>query len=111
MPGIASLTAAAAAAIYGMIQAGSHGWAAARTCGPLVAAAALTGVFGLIEWRTADLMLDLRLLRNRVFTGMLLSGLALNFAAFAYLTYTSIWLQSVLRITPIDAAWPACRCQ
>jgi EmrB/QacA subfamily drug resistance transporter len=102
-PGIVTLTAAAAAATYAMIRAGSYGWAAVGTWGLLAAAAGLLGAFAVIEWRTADPMLDLRLLRSRVFTGMILAGLTLNFAAFAYLTYTSIWLQSVLRMTPIDA--------
>jgi len=101
--GIVTLTGAAAAATYAMIRAGEHGWTAVATWGLLVAATVLGGVFALVEWRTAEPMLDLRLLRHRTFGGMLLAGFALNFAAFPYLTYTSIWLQSVLRMTPIDA--------
>jgi len=103
VPGIVALTAAAATATYGFIRAGSAGWAAAGTWGVLAAAAALAGLFALVEWRTAEPMLDVRLLRQRVFTGMLLAGLGLNFAAFAYLTYASIWLQSVLRMSPVHA--------
>jgi EmrB/QacA subfamily drug resistance transporter len=103
VPGILSLTTAAGAATYGMIRAGTDGWGAPVTWGVLLTAALLTGAFGLIEWRTAEPMLDLRMLRSRAFSGLLLAGLALNFAAFAYLTYTSIWLQSVLRMTPIQA--------
>jgi EmrB/QacA subfamily drug resistance transporter len=103
VPGILTLTTAAGAATYGMIRAGTDGWAAPATWGVLLTAALLTGAFGLIEWRSAEPMLDLRLLRSRAFSGLLLAGLALNFAAFAYLTYTSIWLQSVLRMTPIQA--------
>jgi predicted MFS family arabinose efflux permease len=61
-------------------------------------------VFGVIEARASQPMLDLALLRNRSFTGMLIAGFFLNFSAFAYLTYTSIWLQSVLGMTPIDAS-------
>jgi hypothetical protein len=34
---------------------------------------------------------------------MLIAGFFLNFAAFAYLVYTSIWLQSVLQMTPVEA--------
>jgi EmrB/QacA subfamily drug resistance transporter len=102
-PGILTLTGAAAAATYGFIRAGSHGWSAAGTWGMLALAAALVAAFALVEWRTAEPMLDVRLLRHRVFTGMLLAGLGLNFAAFAYLTYASIWLQSVLRMSPVHA--------
>jgi EmrB/QacA subfamily drug resistance transporter len=103
LPGMAIFTAAAAAATYAMIRAGSDGWSAAGTWGLLVAAGAALAVFALVESRSAHPMLDLALLRNRSFTGMLIAGFFLNFAAFAYLTYTSIWLQSVLRMTPIDA--------
>jgi EmrB/QacA subfamily drug resistance transporter len=103
VPGIVTLTAAAAAATYGFIRAGSNGWAPAGTWGTLLVAAALVAVFALVEGRTAEPMLDLRLLRHRVFTGMLLAGFGLNFAAFAYLTYASIWLQSVLRMSPVHA--------
>jgi EmrB/QacA subfamily drug resistance transporter len=103
VPGILLLTAAAAAATYGFIRAGSDGWAANGTWGMLAAAALLLAAFALVEWRTAEPMLDVRLLRHRVFTGMLLAGLGLNFAAFAYLTYASIWLQSVLRMSPVHA--------
>jgi EmrB/QacA subfamily drug resistance transporter len=103
VPGIVSLTAAAATATYAMIRAGEHGWSAPGTWGLLVVAAVLTAAFAVIERRTSEPMLDLGLLRNRTFSGMLLAGLALNFAAFAYLTYTSIWLQSVLRMTPVEA--------
>jgi hypothetical protein len=103
VPGIATLPAAAAAATYAMIRAGEHGWGAPGTWGLLAGAAAAAGVFAVIERRTARPMLDLKLLRNANFSGMLLAGLALNFAAFAYLTYTSIWLQSVLRMSPIGA--------
>jgi EmrB/QacA subfamily drug resistance transporter len=103
VPGILLLTAAAAAATYGFIRAGSDGWAAGGTWGMLAAAAVLVAAFALVEWRTAEPMLDVRLLRHRVFTGMLLAGLGLNFAAFAYLTYASIWLQSVLRMSPVHA--------
>jgi MFS family permease len=48
-------------------------------------------------------MLDLALLRNRSFAGVLLAALVLTFAAFASFTYTSIWLQSVLGLSPIQA--------
>ncbi len=48
-------------------------------------------------------MLDLALLRNRSFVGVLVAGVLLTFAAFSAFTYTSIWLQSVLGLSPIEA--------
>ncbi len=103
VPGIASFTAAAALITFGLIRAGEHGWVSAATLGPLLGGAVVLAVFVGIELRSDHSMLDMALLRNRSFVGILIAGLSLNFAAFAYLTYTSIWLQSVLHYSPIQA--------
>jgi hypothetical protein len=55
-----------------------------------VVSAVTLAVFVLIERRSAVPMIDLALLRNRTFTGVLIAALLVNFAAFAVLTYTSI---------------------
>jgi predicted MFS family arabinose efflux permease len=48
-------------------------------------------------------MLDLKLLRNPTFTAMLLAGALLSAAAWAGMTYQSLWLQSALGLSPIKA--------
>ena len=48
-------------------------------------------------------MLDLKLLRNPTFTAMLLAGALLSAAAWAAMTYQSLWLQSVLGLSAIKA--------
>jgi predicted MFS family arabinose efflux permease len=48
-------------------------------------------------------MLDLKLLRNPTFTAMLLAGALLSAAAWAGMTYQSLWLQSVLGLSAIKA--------
>jgi EmrB/QacA subfamily drug resistance transporter len=101
--GIVTFTASAAAATSGLIRANEHGWSAPGTWGTLVASAVLLAIFVLIELRTEHAMLDLGLMRNRSFVGILLAGLLLTFAAFASFTYVSIWLQSVLGLSPIEA--------
>jgi EmrB/QacA subfamily drug resistance transporter len=101
--GMVTFTMAATAATYAMIRAAGQGWSAPGTWGLLAGAAALLTAFLVIESRSTHPMLDLTLLRSRAFTSMLIAGFFLNFAAFAYLVYTSIWLQSVLQMTPIEA--------
>jgi EmrB/QacA subfamily drug resistance transporter len=101
--GIATFTAAAAAATYGLIRANEHGWASAGAWGMLIASAVLVVTFVRVEMRSAHPMLDLALMRNRSFVGILIGGLLLTFAAFASFAYTSIWLQSVLDLSPIQA--------
>jgi EmrB/QacA subfamily drug resistance transporter len=101
--GMLTFTASAAAVTYGFIHANEHGWASLGTLGMLAAGAVLLAVFVGVELRTPHAMLDLGLLRNRSFVGVIVAALLLNFAAFAYFTYTSIWLQSVLGLSPIEA--------
>jgi EmrB/QacA subfamily drug resistance transporter len=101
--GMASFTAAAACATYALIRANEDGWSGAGVWWLLALAAVLLAVFAAIEARSQHAMLDLGLLRNRSFVGVLLAGFLLTFAAFAAFTYTSIWLQSVLGLSPIAA--------
>jgi EmrB/QacA subfamily drug resistance transporter len=101
--GIATFTGAAAALTYAMIRANEHGWTAPGTWSTMLAGAVLLAGFAVLEARCAHPMLELGLLRNRSFVGVLVAALLLSFAAFAYLTYTSIWLQSVVGLSPIQA--------
>ncbi len=94
--GMATFTGFAAAATYAFIHANEHGWDT-RTTGLLLAASVLFLLtFLAIESKVAEPMIELALLRNRSFAGVLIAALILNFSAFAFLTYTSIWMQSVL---------------
>jgi EmrB/QacA subfamily drug resistance transporter len=101
--GMVTFTAAAALATYGLIRANEHGWSAPATWGTLIASAVVLAVFVAVELRTEHAMLDLALLRNPSFVGILVAGLLLTFAAFSAFTYVSIWLQSVLGLSPIQA--------
>jgi EmrB/QacA subfamily drug resistance transporter len=103
LPGAVSFTACAGGATYALIESGTHGWRSATVLGWLGFAVAALLVFVLVETRAKDPLLRLSLLRNRSFAGLMGAGLLLNGAAFAHLTYTSIWLQSVLGMSPIKA--------
>ena len=101
--GMITFTAAAGTLTYGLIKANEDGWAAAASWGCLVASAVLFVTFVVVERSRSQPMLDLELLRNRVFVGVLVAGLVLTLSAFSAFTYTSIWLQSVLGLSPIQA--------
>ena len=103
LPGMASFTAAAGTLTYGLIKANEDGWAAPASWGCLLASAVLFTVFVFVERARSAPMLDLELLRNRRFAGVLIAGLVLTLSAFSAFTYTSIWLQSVLGLSPIQA--------
>jgi len=88
VPGAVLVTAGTAAAIYGLINVGSHGWAAASTVLPLVLAVAIWTVFVLLERRVRRPLLAVGLLGRRAVlagsflmlaaTGLLVGGFFLS---------------------------------
>ncbi|MEO9175826.1 MAG: MFS transporter, partial [Gaiellales bacterium] len=102
LPGGATFTLAAAALTLGLIRTGEHGWSSTTWLLIALSAASLV-VFIVIELRVAAPLLDLGLFRSKPFVGTMLAALLLNLTAFAILTYSSIWLQSQLRLSPIEA--------
>jgi EmrB/QacA subfamily drug resistance transporter len=105
VPGIVTFTGAAGCATYALIRANDVGWSDLAVWLLIGAAAVLLAVFGLLEKLSGQPMFDLALLRNRRFVGVLLAGMAMTFAGFGTFTYTSVWLQSVLRMTPLEAGF------
>ncbi|BEL08028.1 hypothetical protein Q0Z83_062190 [Actinoplanes sichuanensis] len=103
IPGTVTFTLAATALVYGLIRAADEGWTAAVVLGPL--ALGLVGVvlFVAVERRSAAPMLDLSLFRQPGFTGLIVAAFLCQAAAFAYLPFTTIWLQRVLGHGPVDA--------
>ncbi|ASF11158.1 putative drug resistance protein [Nocardia brasiliensis NBRC 14402] len=103
LAGMATFTVSAAAATYALIRAGGHGWSDPLTWGLLLLGAAALAVFLVIERVSAQPVLDLALLRDRSFLGVLIAAGTLFFGAFGALMYTQIWLQSVLGLSAIQA--------
>ncbi|MGA4544699.1 MFS transporter [Uniformispora flossi] len=96
VPGAAAFTVAAGAATYALIRAGGHGWSDRGVWAAVAASALAVVAFCVVESRSAAPMLDLRLLANRSFTGILVGGMAMQFAAFGWVALGSVWLQGVL---------------
>jgi MFS family permease len=65
VPGAVLVTAGTGAAIYGLINAGSHGWSAASTVLPLVLATVIWAVFAMLERRVRRPLLTVALLARR----------------------------------------------
>jgi MFS family permease len=64
---------------------------------------AALAVFIVAERTVAEPMLDLSLFSGRRFVGVMIVALTLPLTAYSYLAYASIWLQSVLALSPIQA--------
>jgi EmrB/QacA subfamily drug resistance transporter len=65
IPGAVLVTAGTGAALYGLINAGSHGWAATSTLLPLMLAAATWAAFAMVERRVRRPLLYVGLLGQR----------------------------------------------
>src|SRR5262249_2341945 len=77
------------------------GWTSATTLGLLAAGAVAAIAFVAIEARIRQPVLELALLRRPAFAGILAAALLYSIAAFAYLAYESLWLQSVRGMSPL----------
>ena len=91
----------AGATTYGVVRAGADGWSSAVPAGSFVLAALALVAFVLVERRVAHPLLDLSLLRKPSFVGVMVGALAFNGVAFGVLAYTSIWMQTVLDMSPV----------
>ncbi|MBB2894412.1 MFS transporter [Flexivirga oryzae] len=101
--GISTFTVFAAALTYGLIRANEHGWGEATVLISFALSIVMLTGFIVAQSRTDHPMFDLSLLRSGPFAGALIAGFILSAAAFAYLTYASIWLQSVRGMSPAQA--------
>jgi EmrB/QacA subfamily drug resistance transporter len=100
LPGMVSFTAAAGCLTYALIRGD---WRSAATLGLVAATVVAAAAFVAVELTRRDPMLDLSLLRNPSFSTLLLAGGLMTASAWAAMTYESLWLQSLLGLTPIKA--------
>jgi EmrB/QacA subfamily drug resistance transporter len=98
--GMVTFTVAAGALTYALIR-GS--WGSGTTLAVLAVAAVALIAFVVAERVQHEPMLDLSLLRNATFTTLLVAVALLPAAAWAAMAYQSLWLQSVLDLSAIQA--------
>ncbi|MER5811085.1 MFS transporter [Streptomyces sp. NPDC002033] len=103
LPGMATFMAGAGTLTYALIRVAENGWTSAATLGLLGLAAAAFAAFVLVELRSSRPMLDLSLFRSRNFVAVMAGALLLSGAAFSYLMYVSLWLQSAEGMGPVRA--------
>ncbi len=86
---------------YAVVRAGEDGWGASATLGSFAVAALALVCFVLVERRVAHPLLDLSLLRKPAFVGVMAGALAFNGVAFGVMPYLSIWMQTLLGMSPV----------
>ncbi|HET9423173.1 MAG TPA: MFS transporter [Nocardioides sp.] len=100
LPGMVSFTVAAGALVFALIR---DSWGSSLTVALLVVAVVALVGFVAVERARPDAMLDLSLLRSGSFAAVLFTAAMLPAAAWAFLAYQTLWLQSVLGLSPIEA--------
>ncbi len=89
--------------IYALIEGNSYGWGSARILGAFAIAAVSLAAFLVLEARQRLPMLDLSLFRNRTFSGANTTMLLVALAMFGVFFYVSLYMQQILRFSPIQA--------
>ena len=101
--GQATLAAGLFFLVLGFLRGNEDGWGSATIVGSLGAAAVLLVAFVAIESRVKEPMLPLKLFRNPSFTGAQVAAAAISATFFAVFLYTTLYLQQVLGMSPIEA--------
>src|SRR3954447_19874944 len=91
------------ALIYGLLRGNAEGWGSGLIVGSLVGSALLLVAFVLCEWRQDHAMFDLNLFRKPAFSGVSYGTFAIGAGMFAMFLYITIYMQSVIGMTPLEA--------
>lgn len=94
---------AAGSLTYALIRAGEDGWGDTITRVALGTGSFALLVFALVELASDNPLIDLRLFREKRFLGTTVAAFVISLTAFGYLPLVSIWLQTVLNSSPIQA--------
>jgi EmrB/QacA subfamily drug resistance transporter len=103
IPGAAAVVAGVGALIYGVVQAGNHGWGSTQTDVSLAAGVLLLAAFVAIELRSANPLIRFGLFRSRTISGANLVSLTFGAAAIATWFYLALYLQEVDHYSALKA--------
>ena len=102
-PGMITSSVALFALTYALIEGHDRGWTSAVIVAAFALAALAGAAFVVVEARTAHPMVELKLLRSRVFGGGTVTMMLWAFGIFGIYFFTSIYLQDILGFSPTKA--------
>ncbi len=103
LPGAASVSAGLAFLVYGLNRAATSGWTNALTVGPLAVAVSLLGAFIVIELRSKQPLMPLRIFASRNRSAAYAVRLAIGATLGGLLFFLTQFLQNILGYSPIKA--------
>jgi EmrB/QacA subfamily drug resistance transporter len=105
IPGAITSTAGLLALVYSFTQAETKGWGSASTLVFAATGVVLLGVFSLIERRSQNPLLPLRVLTDRNRGGAFLSSLLVGIALFATFLFLTYYFQQILGYSALKAGF------
>ncbi|MCC5476361.1 MFS transporter [Streptomyces barringtoniae] len=99
--GMATFAGFGGGVTYAVVRAGEDGWTSPAALTAFGCAALALVLFVVVERRSAHPLLDLALLRRPAFVGVMLGAFAFNGVAFGVTPYLSIWMQTMLGMSPV----------
>jgi predicted MFS family arabinose efflux permease len=105
LPGAVTSTIGMAALVYGFIHSATNGWSQPATIGSFVLAAVLLTTFVLIEARSPNPLMPLRLFRSRTRVGSYIVMLVTGAAVFAMFYFLVQYVQDVKGYSPLKAGF------
>ncbi len=104
LAGALAVTGGLLSLVYGIVNAGAHGWGAFQALGPIGLGLALLAGFVIIEGRVASApLVPLRVFSNRLLRVSNLVVILFSAALFPMWYFCSLYLQEVLHFGPLDA--------
>ena len=89
--------------VLALLRGNGAGWTSLAIVTELAGAAALLVAFVLVELRVRHPMLPMGTFRNRSFTAAQVGAFAISGSFFAVFLYTTLYLQNILHLSPIEA--------
>jgi EmrB/QacA subfamily drug resistance transporter len=102
LPGQITLIAGLFLLILALLRGNADGWGSAGIVAALAGAALFLVAFVVVEERSREPMLPLRLLSQRRFAGPQVAVFAIASSFFAVFLYLTLYLQTVLSLSPIQ---------
>jgi EmrB/QacA subfamily drug resistance transporter len=101
--GLVTFSGGLFALIFGLLRGNAEGWSSGIIVGSLAASVVLLAAFVVVESRQEKAMFDQALFRKPAFTGVSLGTFAIGAGMFAMFLYITIYMQSVIGMTPLEA--------
>lgn len=102
-PGALTGTVGLTTLVYGFNHAASYGWSDTVTIGALAAAAVLLATFIVIETRTQQPLMPLRIFSQRNRSGSYGLALMMGVAMFGMFFFLTLFVQTILHYSPVRA--------